>query len=103
MESISFLFKGKEGAMEEMGKGGKKGEEGSKGSEGEGGEDEGETKVVVVSTMIDPMDTVCNNAIFGYCRVNLFELPAPLVFSTFNKCPLVEAQAKKFAANMGPV
>ena len=49
------------------------------------------------------MDMVCNNAIFGYCRVNLFEPPALLVFRTFNKHLLVEAQAKKFAANMGPV
>ena len=46
---------------------------------------------------------MCNNTIFGYCRVNLFEPPAPLVFGTFNKRLLVEAQAKKFAANMGPV
>ena len=96
--------KGKEGAKEEMGKGGEKGEEeGSEGTEGEGGEEEEEWKVVVASTTIDAMDTVCNDAIFGFCQLNLFDPPVPLVFGTFNKCPLVEAQARKFAANMGPV
>ena len=96
--------KGKEGGKEKTGKGGEKGEEeGSEGTEGEGGEGEGERKVVVASTTIDAMDTVCNDAIFGFCRLNLFDPPAPLVFGTFNKRPLVESQAKKFAANMGPV
>lgn len=92
--------KGKERARKQTGKGARKGDEGSEGSEVE---DEGESKGerVRASTTIDPMDTLCNDAIFGYCRVNLFEPPAPLVFGQFNKRPLVEARAKKFAGNIG--
>jgi len=78
------LTKGKERVREEMGKGGRKGDERE---EGEEEEDEGVTKGdgVGASMTIDLMDTLCNDAIFGYCQVNLFELPAPLVFGEFNK------------------
>ena len=89
--------KGKERAREETGKGARKGEE------GEEGEEEGETRGegIGASTTLDPMDTLCNDAIFGYCRVNLFEPPARLVFGTFNKRPLVESRAKQFATTIG--
>jgi len=89
--------KGKERAREVKGKGVKKGEEGSEAEEEEGTKGEG----VGASTTLDVMDTLCNKAIFGYCRVDLFNPPAPLHFGLFNKRPLVEAQAKKFAMTVG--
>jgi len=68
------LRKGKERAKEKT-------------SEGEEGEEEGESKGegVVATTTIEAMDTFCNDTIFGYCRVNLFEPPAPLKFGEFNR------------------
>jgi len=92
--------KGKERAREETGKGVRKGEEGE---EGEEGDDEGVSKGegVGASTTINPLDTLCNQAIIGYCRVDLFSPPAPLVFGLYNKRPLVESQAKKFAMSVG--
>lgn len=95
--------KGKERARETKGKGAKAGEDGSDGSEGEDGEEEEQSKGDggAATTTIDPLDTFCNDAIFGYCRVNLFQPPAPLHFGQFNRRPLVEARAKKFAANIG--
>jgi len=66
------MMKGKERAKGAMGKGWLKGSEGEEGLEGE---EEVETKGEGVGAMttIDPMDTLCNNVIFGYCCVNLFE------------------------------
>lgn len=71
---VCMVMKGKGRARGEMGKGARKGD---KGSEGEEGEDEGLSKGdgVGESTTIDPMDTLCNDVIFGYCWVNLFDPP----------------------------
>ena len=90
------MTKGKEQVKGAMGKGGLKGLEGLE------GEEEVETKGegVGATTMIDPMDTLCNNAIFGYCHVNLFEPPVQLKFREYNKQPLVDMWAKKFAASI---
>jgi hypothetical protein len=89
--------KGKERAREETAEGARKGDEGLDGSDEE---EEGPSKGGA-STTLQPMDTYCNSAIIGYCRVNLFAPPAPLVFGLYNKRPLVDARANKFATNIG--
>ena len=89
--------KGKERATE------KEGKKGSEGSEGSEGEEMREMKRVGASATTDAMDTVCNDAIIGYCRLNLFKPPAPLRFGLYNKRELMESQAKKFAMTMGAV
>jgi len=79
-----------------------KGKEDS-GVDGEGEEDEGEMEVEGQggSTKAEPLDALCNEAILGYCQINLFEPPAPIVFGKYNKRPLVEAKARSFAVNIG--
>jgi len=71
--------------------------------EGEGEEDEGEMEVEGQggSTKVEPLDALCNEAILGYCWINLFELPVLIVFGKYNKHPLVEVKARSFAVNIG--
>ena len=96
--------KGKERETGETGKGEGKSTRGTDvADEGEGEEEEGKESVEGqgASAKGEPMDTMCNEAIFGYCRVNLFSPPAPIVFGRYNKRPLVEAKARSFAVNVG--
>jgi len=67
--------------------------------------DEGEGEMEVEgqggSTKVELLDTLCNEAILGYCQINLFEPPAPIMFRKYNKCLLAEVKARSFAVNIG--
>jgi hypothetical protein len=64
-------------------------------------EDEENVLVGAVTTEVNPLDTFCNEAIFGYCRLDILKPPAALKFGTWNNRPLQEKQAKLFAMQIG--
>jgi hypothetical protein len=77
------------------------GSDGADEGEGEEGQGKASEEGQGASAKLEPMDTVCNDAIFGYCPIDLFSPPAPIIFGRYNKRPLVEAKARSFAINVG--
>jgi hypothetical protein len=64
-------------------------------------EDEENVVVGAVTMEVNPLDTYCNEVIFGYCQLDILKPPAALKFETWNNRPLQEKQAKLFVMQIG--
>jgi hypothetical protein len=84
--------KGKKRALEDI--------EGEDDEDDDGQEEIEEAEGTGATTAIDPLDTICNQAIIANCKINVLDPPAEMIFGTWNHRPLDEAQALNLAKDI---